>query len=275
MIDYDAIGTHGDDNVLAGNDCDVPSSTQGTQGHCYYISAGDNIRLRYNIAKRAPGYGIHIFDQKRGSGADFKRVISNVLVEGNLLAASPERSGMILAMVDEAALGNHMDGVAIRNNIFVANNFAGIAIGGNVHNVKMYHNTFYQNGRQGVTIYDDPTISGIEIANNLFDQTTNTNCKANCAWYTPAHVERGARATSVTLTNNFYAPGPALLIGVTDPAAAIGLPGFVNGPLGDYRLTSTSAATDKGVLLPSVTMDFNGAPRVIGVKPDAGAFERQ
>ncbi len=275
VIDYDAIGTHGNDMVLAGNDCDVPSSTQGTQGHCYYISAGDNILLRYNVAKGAPGYGIHIFDQKRGSGADFKRVISNVLVEGNLLAVSPERSGMILAMGDEASLGNHMDGVTIRNNIFVANNFAGIAVGGNVRNVKIYHNTFYQNGRQGITIYDDPTISGIEIANNLFDQTTNTNCKSNCSWYVPAHVEKGARATGVTLANNFYAPGPALLVGVADPTGAVGLTGFVNGPLADYRLTPTSLAIDKGVLLPSVLSDFNGAPRVIGVKPDAGAFERQ
>ncbi len=275
VIDYDAIGAHGNDHLLAGNDCDVPSSTQGTQGHCYYISAGNNIRLRYNVAKGAPGYGIRLFDQKRGQGADIKRVISNVLVEGNLLAVSPERSGMILAMGDEAALGNHIDGVTIRNNIFTANNFAGIAIGGNVRNVKIYHNTFYQNGRQGVTIYDDPTISGIDIANNLFDQTTNTNCKNNCSWYAPAHVEKGVRATSVTLTNNFYAPGPALLTGVNDATGSVGLPGFVNAPLGDYRLTSTSAAADKGVLLPSVITDFNGAPRVIGAKPDAGAFERQ
>jgi Periplasmic copper-binding protein (NosD) len=275
VIDYDAIGTHGNDILLAGNDCDVPTSTQGTQGHCYYISAGDNIRLRYNIAKGAPGYGIHIFDQKRGQGADFKRVISNVLVEGNLLAVSPERSGMILAMGDEAALGNHMDGVTIRNNIFTANNFAGIAIGGNVRNVRVYHNTFYQNGRQGITIYDDPTISGIEITNNLFDQSSNTNCKANCSWYAPAHVEKGARAAGVTLTNNFYAPGPTMLIGVTDASGAVGLSGFVNAATGDYRLAAGSAAIDKGALLPSVITDFTGAPRAIGAKPDAGAFERQ
>lgn len=275
VIDYDAIGIHGNDILLAGNDCDVPSSTQGTQGHCYYISAGDNVRLRYNVAKGAPGYGIHIFDQKRGSGADFRRVISNVLVEGNLLAVSPERSGMIVAMGDEAALGNHIDGVTIRNNIFAANNFTGIAIGGNVRNVKVYHNTFYQNGRQGVTIYDDPTISGVEIANNLFDQTTNANCKANCSWYAPAHVEKGARATGVTLTNNFYAPGPALLIGATDASGAVGLPGFVNAATGNYRLAAGSAAIDKGGLLPSVATDFDGTPRVFGAKPDAGAFERQ
>jgi hypothetical protein len=197
-----------------------------------------------------------------------------VLVEGNLLAVSPERSGMILAMGDEAALGNHMDGVTIRNNIFVANNFAGIAIGGNVRNVKLYHNTFYQNGRQGVTIYDDPTISGIEITNNLFDQTTNTNCKNNCSWYSSAHVQKGARAVGVTLSNNFYAPGPAIVLGAADTAAAIGTPNFVNTTSGDFRLSAGSPAIDTGVALPGVVVDFNGQPRILGARPDAGAFER-
>jgi Right handed beta helix region len=168
-----------------------------------------------------------------------------IIVEGNLSAASPERSGMILAMGDEAALGNHKDSVTIRNNIFVANNFVGIAIGGNLRNVKIYHNTFYQNGRQGVTIYDDATISGIEIANNLFDQTTNTNCKANCSWYVPAHVEKGSRALGVTLSNNFYAPGPVLLVGTTDPSPSVGAAGFVNGAIGDFRLSAASAAIDR------------------------------
>jgi hypothetical protein len=273
-IDFDALGTHGNDITIAGNDCDVASSSVGTQGHCYYISNGSNIRLLYNVGRGSPGYNIHIFDQRRQAN-DIVRVISNVLVEGNILTGSPERSGMIIAMGDEDGIGNHIDGVTIRNNIFAANNFAGIAIGGNVRNVKVYHNTFYQNGRQGLTIYDDPTISGVEVTNNLFDQTTNANCKANCSWYGLAHVEKGARAVNVTLSNNFYAPGPALLIGSADSAAGIGIPGFVNAAMGDFRLATGSAAIDKGMLLPSVMTDFYGQPRSVGVRPDAGAFERQ
>ena len=81
-------------------------------------------------------------------------------VEGNLLASSPERSGLIIAMEDEGARGNHVDGVIVRNNLFVANNFAGIAIGGIVRNVLVDHNRFYQNGRQGVTIDDDLRANG-------------------------------------------------------------------------------------------------------------------
>jgi hypothetical protein len=274
VIDFDAVGTHGNDIVLAGNDCDVPSSTQGTQGHCYYISFGDNIRLLYNIAKGAPGYGIHIFDQRRHLTGDFQRVISNVLVEGNLLAASPERSGMIIAMGDEGALGNHIDGVTVRNNLFVENNFAGIAVGGITRNVKIYHNTFYQNGRQGVTVYDEASLNGVEIFNNLFDQSANTNCKLFCSWYEIAHIQKGARAQNVVISNNFYAPGPALIIGGQDSAASVGSPGFVNGPAGNYRLGAGSAAIDKGMALPQVQRDFDGVARPVGPKPDAGAFER-
>ena len=182
--------------VIAGNDCDVATSSVGTQGHCYYISHGNNIKVFYNIGRGAPGYGVHIFDQRR-SANDIVRVISNVLVEGNLLAASPLRSGLIVAMGDEDGNGNHIDGITIRNNLFVANNHVGAVIGSNVRNVKIYHNTFYQNGGQGVNIYDEPSIRSVEILNNLFDQTANTNCSSNCSWFPSAHVQKGARAQNV------------------------------------------------------------------------------
>ena len=142
-----------------------------------------------------------------------------------------------------------------------------------MRNVKIYHNTFYRNGRQGVTLYDEATVNGIEIFNNLFDQTDNTNCKIFCEWYQPAHIQKGAAAQNVVISNNFYAPGPAIIIGGADSAAAIGDPGFVNGAAGNFDLASGSVAIDKGMTLPTVTRDFNGRPRPLGLKPDPGAFE--
>jgi len=270
-ISWDAIGSHGDDMVIAGNDCDVATSSVGTQGHCYYISHGNNIKVIYNIGRGAPGYGVHIFDQRR-SANDIVRVISNVLVEGNLLAASPLRSGLIVAMGDEDGKGNHIDGITIRNNLFVANNHVGAVIGSNVRNVKIYHNTFYQNGGQGVNIYDEPSIRSAEILNNLFDQTANTNCSSNCSWFPSAHVQKGARAQDVVVASNFYAPAAPIVLGATDSAPASGAAGFVNGAGGDWHLTSNSAALDKGRSLPSVARDFDGRARSPNT-PDAGAFE--
>jgi Right handed beta helix region len=271
-IAYDAIGTHGNNILLAGNTCDVSSSSQGTQGHCYYISHGHDISLLYNVAKGAPGYGIHIFDQQR-STSDFQRVIENVLIEGNLLTASPERSGMIVAMGDEGKLGNRIKGIIIRNNLFVANNFAGIAIGGNVQDVRIEHNTFYANGRQGVTIYNDASINNVQVRNNLFDQSTNTNCQQNCSWYQEAHLERGAGAQNVVLEHNFYAPGVANILGAQDSSAQFGLAGFVNPQLLDFHLQDTSLAIDLGMVLPGVNRDFDGRARPAGKGFDPGAFE--
>ena len=270
-IAWDAIGTHGDDITLAGNVCEVASSSVGTQGHCYYISHGRGIRLLYNVAKGAPGYGIHIFDQER-SKPDIQRVIEDVLVEGNLLSASTQRSGLIVAMGDEGGRGNRVKGVVVRNNIFFGNNFAGVAIGGNVQDVLLEHNTFFGNGRQGLTIYDEASINGVQVRNNLFDQTGNTNCRQDCSWYEEAHVQRGTKAQNVVLEGNFYAPGPAKLIGLQFSSAKVGLAGFVNTTALDFHLTDSSAAMDQGV--PSSTArDFDGRARPAGKGFDPGAFE--
>jgi hypothetical protein len=271
-ITWDAIGTHGDDVVLAGNTCDVNSSSVGTQGHCFYISHGRGIRLLYNTARGAPGYGIHVFDQQR-STSDIRRVIEDVLVEGNRLASSPERSGLIVAMGDEGQRGNHVRGVVIRNNLFVANNFAGIAVGGNVYDIRIEHNTFYGNGRQGLTIYDDASINGVQVRNNLFDQTSNSNCRQNCSWYEQAHVQKGAKAQNVVFEGNFYAPTPVKLLGMEERKARSGEAGFVNSKELDFRLSDTASAIDRGINLPSVTRDFNGHTRPLGKGFDPGAFE--
>ena len=145
-IGYEATGSTGDDHVLAGNVCEVSGSSQGTQGHCYYISFGSNVQLLYNIGRGAPGYGIHVFDQRRRAG-DFRRVISNILIEGNTLTGSTRRAGLIVTMGDEDRIGNTIDGVTILNNTFGGNDQLGAVVGGNVRNVRMTGNAFVQIGR--------------------------------------------------------------------------------------------------------------------------------
>lgn len=273
-LGYDAIGTHGDDIELAGNVCRADSSSVGTQGHCYYISHGSNLKLRYNIAHGVPGYGIHVFDQLRQTG-DIQRVIGNVLIEGNLLSGSTERSGLIIAMGDEAGLGNHIDGVTVRNNIFTGNNFAGVAIGGNVRNVRIEHNTFHDNGRQGVTIYDDPTIGAVTLRNNLISQSDNAVCQSNCSWYALRHIDRGARAAQVIAQGNYFAPGPAALQGIDDASASAGDAGFVDAPALDFHLRAESPAQNRAAAaISDAQRDFDGRPRPADGARDPGAFER-
>lgn len=218
-IGFGAVDTHGDDHQVAGNVCDVANSTVGTQGHCYYISYGSGVEILYNVGGGAPGYGLHIFDQRRSS-SDFQRVIKNMLVEGNLLKNSTLRSGMIIAMADEGGNGNYIDNIIVRGNTFTANSHLGLAITGIVRNVTITGNSFYENGRQGLHIADDPGVSGVTVSGNNFTQSANSNCLNDCTWYNLAHAQKGARAANVTINGNYYTPAPPVVIGASDAAPA-------------------------------------------------------
>lgn len=271
-IGFAFMDSHGDGHLLAGNTCAVTTSSAGTQGHCYYISYGDGVRVIYNIGGGAPGYGIHVFNQRRAS-VDFKRVISNLLLEGNIVRDSTERSGMILSMGDEAGLGNVIDGVVVRNNVLAANNHLGLTIVGNVRNVKVYNNTFAENGRQSLYVGTGPLLSSIEIRNNLFLQSANSVCRSNCSWYAVAHVQVDPAARSVTARTNGYFPGAPALIGISDPAAIGGSVAFVAPTQLDYRVQAGGSSIDRGESLADVPTDYLGVRRPNGPAFDVGAFE--
>lgn len=272
VVDWDAIGLHGDDNVLAGNVCQVSGSTVGTQGHCYYISFGRGNTLQYNIGAGAPGYGIHVFDQRRQTN-DIRRVIADLTLEGNIVSGSTERSGMILAMADEGGAGNVIDGVIVRNNIFVGNNHLGLVVTGLVRNVQILNNTFYRNGRQGLHIASEPTVSGVTIQNNLFDEGPNAACTSNCSWYQPAHLEVGGLAQSVSIANNYFSGGTPKVIGGVDVSPVTGPVRFLDPAAMDFRIGDGSAVIDAGLAQSRVPRDYTGLPRPWGAGMDIGAFE--
>ncbi len=273
-IAWAAIDTHGDDHLVAGNVCEVSGSSVGTMGHCYYISQGSNLKILYNIASGAPGYGLHIYDERRAA-QDFRRVIRNVVVEGNILKNSTQRSGMILAMEDQGNYGNYIDQVLVRNNIFAANNHFGLIIQGPVRNVKVLNNTFYQNGRQAIYIAGDARVESVELRNNLFYQSGNGNCRADCTWFSAAHLEVGSAARNVVVSNNSYHPGSPVLIGRSDARAVEGVVRFENAEATDFRPLPGSAVIDRGVTLAEVARDYDGRPRPQGGGFDIGAFEYQ
>lgn len=285
-ISYDGIGSHGSDHIIAGNVVRVESSSQGTQGHCFYISHGDNVKVLYNIADGAPGYGIHLFDQVRQKN-DYRRTITNFLIEGNVITGSPQRSGLLMVMDDGGGwgtYGNYMDNVVVRNNVFARNNHHGIVLGQFVRNIKIYNNTFYENGRQGIFVGENPALTGVEIRNNLIYQSANSGvCKTYCEWYQVAHIQDVlGNSARVTIDNNGYFPGAPILVkgsgsntgaGPSDPHAVTGAAGFTNANGSDFTLTSGSAAINKGASLSAAARDFNGGARPGGAAYDLGAYE--
>jgi len=271
-INYAAIETQGSNHVIAGNSCNVSGSSQGTMGHCYYVAQGDNSKILYNVASGQPGYGLHIYEEQRAT-PDFQRVISNVLVEGNVLKNSTQRSGMVVATTDQGGYGNHIENVTIRNNIFTANNHSGLIVMGLSQGVKIYNNTFYQNGREAIYIENDPKVNGVDIRNNLIYQSTNGNCVNECSFFREGHLEIGAAARNVTLDTNSYHPGSPAIVGRKDSNPITGSVQFVNAAALDFHIQPGSAEIDRGLTLTSVPTDFDGRRRPQGAGYDTGAFE--
>ena len=260
---WDAIDVGGDNILLEGNICDLSGNSMGTQGHCYYISHGSNITIRNNVAKGMTGYGIHVFDQRRsGDPPGFERLIKNVIIEGNVVSHSQQRSGIILAAYDHASI----EGVIVKNNVVFNNPQSGIYIPGVVSNVKVYNNTLFGNGFTALgTDGSTREVTNVEIKNNIFD-LTNSNSGAY-------HVFNEKGNTSLALQNNLYWPKPLRLMKVSDSSPVIGDPHFVKPGEKDFHLLPGSAAINKGIPLGEVSYDKDGIKRPQSTAPDLGAFE--
>jgi len=261
---WDAIGTSGNDILLEGNKCDIKGNVVGTQGHCYYISHGTNITIRNNLAKGMTGYGIHVFDQRRGEDPPgFERLIKNVTIEGNAVTQSQQRSGIILAAYDHARI----EQVTVRNNVLFGNAGAGLFIPGIVSNVKIYNNTLFGNGEAALAFYGTTEdVRNVEIKNNIFDLTNRKNPSAY-------HVSNEKGNTSLVLQNNLYWPKSPRLNKLSDSSPVVGDPDFVNPSGENFRLKRGSAAIDRGVTLEDVPKDRDGVPRPQNSKFDLGAYE--
>ena len=258
-----AINGDGTNILLEGNKCDIDGNTVGTQGHCYYIGHGSNITIRNNMAKGMTGYGIHVFDQRRsGDPPGFERLIKNVIIDGNVVSHSQQRSGIILAAYDHARI----EDVIVRNNVVFNNPQNGIYIPGIVSNVKVYNNTLFGNKEIGLLIYGTTRdVTNVEIKNNIFDLTRMSS--------EAEHVSNGKGNTSLVLHNNLYWPKPLRLYKLSDSAPIIGDPHFVNPTEENFHILPGSAAIDKGIPLSDVSHDKDGVKRPQGTAFDLGAFE--
>ncbi len=271
-VSWSFIDSHGDDHFIAGNVCQATGSSVGTQGHCYYVSYGNHLRISHNVGRGAPGYGLHVFDQRRSS-SDFRRTITDVIIEGNVLTHSTLRSGLIVSMADEGALGNAIEGVVIRNNVITRNSHVGILLAGVVRGIQIDNNTIVDNGRQAIHVANDVTVAGIDIRNNLFSQDVSDACLNDCQWYQVAHVQVGTRANGIRVSGNGYLPAEPALLGASDATAVTGAVEFVDPAQFDFHVRPGGASVDRGAALASVPFDFDGIARPAGSGVDLGAFE--
>jgi len=250
---WEAIGICGDYNLVQGNIMTLSGSTVGTQGHGIYASQGAHTVIRRNNISGMTGYGIHIFDQRRAAGEP-PRLITDFLVEENIIFSSKERAGIIVSAYDEAKAQN----VVIRNNTIYHHAGDGIVIRDDVSGIKIYNNTIYDvntdnidwTGNEGISISGG--VSGVEIRNNIISLKNKGS-----------HIGV-ENAANVIAEHNLYWPTPLRLKGVLDPKAHVADPLFVDPTNNDFRLKPTSPAIDAGV---EVGIPYSGAA------PDLGALE--
>lgn len=190
-----------------------------------------------------------------------------------------------------AAAGIFVDGasdVRIHHNV-VYRNKSGIGVSSEdrhytTHDVWVYDNVVYDNREGGVFLWDDkyrPGHNGVQdvlVAHNtiignrysvyLAGVDNTAKIFNNLGLATDTNFQNDGTRASLTVKGNVWLTSDA---------------GFVSSERRDFRLAGNSPAIDKGVALPPVkgsdgkpigiTTDFEGLSRVVGGKPDAGAYE--
>lgn len=249
------IDVWGSDALVEGNTLNLTHS--GTQTHGIYLMAGkdtdgnggilehNNTIVRNNTIINPSQYGIHIYDNRKKTG-DPVRLFSNLLIEGNYVATSGSRSGIII----QTGSYTEISGITIRNNVLANNPNGGIRIrdvGVGIDNLKIYNNTIY-GGDYGIEITPDD-VTNVDVTNNII---TNVG----------RDIYDWSKSSSITVENNVF----------TDPM-------FVNASQNDFHLQSGSPAIDSGLSASGLVTDIDGNPRPMdgdsdgAAEYDIGAYE--
>lgn len=254
---FGAIETGGANILIEGNFIQFHNKGGNTRDHGIYVHKGEHIIIKNNTIIGTKGYGIHIFDEHKSANPNswsaHPFMIKDYLIEGNFVANSQERSGMIIG---KGRGGNFitLENITVRNNVFVKNNEFGLLIREG-KNIKVYNNTFYLNKIASILIrYPskglDPA-SHVTIKNNIFVSNGR------------GHVGNTSPGQEIILENNLYDEKPRLK-DIVDSHPIVGDPLFVDVENSNFHLKASSPAIDAGVY---VGIKFKGKA------PDLGAFE--
>ncbi len=253
---YGAIEMGGTDLLIEGNEIRYSDKGGNTRDHGIYIHRGQNITIRNNRVIGTKGYGIHIYDEHKSadpsSWAAHPFVLKNVLIEGNYVARSRTRSGIIIAK----GRGGHfirLRNITVRNNVLAWNAEFGLFIREGSE-IKVYNNTFFAN-RLASILLRNPSPEGAEAAGDV--------SIVNNIFVSRQHVANTSKGRGIQLRRNLYNRRPQLE-GIKDESPVVGVPQFVDVGALDFHLQVGSPAIDAGV---DIGLPYRGK------RPDLGAFE--
>lgn len=260
-----------DDLLIEDNEC---SRSQVEHG-IYVSNSGDRPVVRRNRLWGNRANGLHMNGDLSAGGDG---VISGALVEQNVIWDNGRGGGS----------GINGDGVqdsVIRNNLIYENHASGISLyridgGAPSTGNLVIHNTVVQaaDGRWALNIQDAST--GNRVLNNIL---------------LTRHAFRGAIDVSAdsledftsehnVVVGRFTIDGGDTVMDLAEWRAATGQDAnsieatidevFVDAAGGDYHLSATSPALDRGTATDAPPTDFEGQPRPLGSAVDVGADER-
>ena len=262
---FGAIHVLGNDLLFEGNTIDVIQNN--TLDHGIYVHEGDGITIRNNMFLRSFGYAIHIFGQNRDTTP---LPLKNILIEDNYISGSEQRSGIITAFAATNAVD--LANITIRNNVITANAGAAIAARQGT-NIRIYNNTIYDNQQaiSGNSIGPSIFISSFAGSEDVNNVTVSNNIIVTLGG--EDHIKMTSTGANIVVDNNLYWPQSSNISGISDNHAIFADPDLVNPSSGDFHIASNSPAIDVGLIIASVTEDFDGNLRPQGNGYDIGAFE--
>ena len=242
--DYGAIMCGGKNHLIQDNHIEITSGG-GTLDHGIYLLSGTDITIRGTILSGFSGYGIHVYDEDKGDHRT--KPYENILIEGNIVFGSPNRSGIILGPHDSTVT---MSNVVIRKNVIYDNADCGILIKYEpMANIRIHNNVIYGNAC-GIEVYTD--IDHFEIVNNILASNTG------------GHIGISGSLTNSLISHNLFDHPSSIGSGITDNHPIFENPFFINAANGDFHLQTGSPAIDAGL---DIGLPYNGAA------PDLGAYE--
>jgi len=141
--------------------------------YAVYLMQGDGNVIRNNIIHTTIQYSIHVYDEDKYQYAGVEDpLISNLLIEGNIINGSQTRAGIVISAGESTSKGIDIDGVIVRNNVTTNHDIAGIAVYyyGSVRDVNLLNNAIY-NSNTGIDIGADDA-DDISIINNILSSNT-------------------------------------------------------------------------------------------------------
>jgi hypothetical protein len=142
---YGAIEIAGDDILVEGNEIALDGAGS-TLDHGIYVHYGRNKIIRRNRITGAPGYGIHVYEENKYPASPD---IDGVIIEGNYIANSVARAGIIVTCAQGVKIAN----VTIRQNVISKNAQGGIKIASErVAKVSVLNNIVVENCDQSIIV---------------------------------------------------------------------------------------------------------------------------